>query len=488
MGKVKTMLAEIRQREQEEGRLSVKEYLSFALTGFGLGSIGAVPGGQRMMFYESIGIPIDRAGSLIFASGIWDLINDPIIATIIDKGKTGPGQKGKFTRWLAPMVPFFAMSSVLLFINPPLNSINAKIAVCFLAYFIYETFATFTGIAWQTMPLIMSPLQDERSNYLTFGNLFGQLTGALPGLIPVAYSLLAESGEARPALLRASTFFTVTAIFFAVMGCTTALFSKNLKERVFAPNRSDHFFENLRTFWNNKYYLLLWTANIPNIFAHVGWTAAPFFFRDSVGNYAVQTLIWTITGVPTVLATLLAPMLIKRFKPNNVVIFSRLLNVCCMLTIFFVTGAMGYTTFPGLAVLVLMFTISSIPSGIAGIANNILNINTFDYTEWKTGERAEATTFVMGGMLNKAMSNIGPLLTGFLMARAGFQEGEGIVQTPRTKDALFMYYILFPAIAGLLGTIPYFFYKLHGPMFDQVQAELAERRKAVQSQSEEDLV
>jgi len=200
------------------------------------------------MFYESIGIPIDRAGSLIFASGIWDLINDPIIATIIDKGKTGPGQKGKFTRWLAPIVPFFAMSSVLLFINPPLNSINAKIAVCFLAYFIYETFATFTGIAWQTMPLIMSPLQDERSNYLTFGNLFGQLTGALPGLIPVAYSLLAESGEARPALLRASTFFTVTAIFFAVMGCTTALFSKNLKERVFAPKQGDRFFENLRTF------------------------------------------------------------------------------------------------------------------------------------------------------------------------------------------------------------------------------------------------
>jgi len=31
MGKIKTMLAEVRQREQEEGRLSVKEYVSFAL-------------------------------------------------------------------------------------------------------------------------------------------------------------------------------------------------------------------------------------------------------------------------------------------------------------------------------------------------------------------------------------------------------------------------------------------------------------------------
>jgi len=484
MGKLRAMLEQVREREHEEGRLSVKEYVSFALTQFGLASIGAVPGGQRMMFYESIGIPIDRAGFIIFASGWWDLFSDPIVATVIDKGKTGPGQPGKLKRWLAPMVPFFAMASVLMFINPPTDSINAKIVVCFLAYFIYEVFATFTGISFQTMRVVMSPLQDERSNYLTFGNIFGQLTGALPGLIPVAFSLLAESSEYRPAMLRASTFFTVIAIFFAIIGTATALFSKNLKERVFAPKRSDRFFENLRTFFRNKYFLLLWTANIPNILAHVGWTAAPFFFRDSVGNFAVQTLVWTITGVPTVLATLLAPKLIKRFEPRKVLIFSRLLNAGCKLTIFFVTGALGYTTIPGLAVLVALFTISSIPTGIEGIADNILQINTFDYTEWETGERAEATTFVVGGMLNKAMGNLGPLLTGMLMARAGFQEGEGVMQSLRTRDALFMFYTVFPAVAGLLTTIPYFFYKLQGPMFDQVQADLAERRKLAKTESE----
>jgi len=484
MGKVKDILAQVREREHEEGRLSVKEYISFALTGFGIGSIGAVPGSQRMMFYESIGIPIDRAGGIIFASGIWDMFSDPIVATVIDKGKTGPGLPGKFSRWLVRMMPFFAVASVLMFINPPTNSINAKIVVCFLAYFIYEVFGTFVGISWQTMPLIMSPLQDERSNYLTFGNIFGQLNGALPGLIPVAFSLLAQGSEYRPAMLRASTFFTVIAIFFAAIGLGTASTAKNLKERVFAPKRSDKFLENLRTFYNNKYFMLLWSANIPNILAHVGWTAAPFFFRDSVGNFGVQTLVWTITGVPTVVATLLAPKLIKRFSPRTVVIFSRLLNVGCKLTIFFATGALGYTTIPGLAVLVALFTVSSIPTGIEGIANSILNINTFDYTEWKTGERAEATTFVIGGLFGKAMGNLGPLITGILMARAGFQEGEGVIQTPQTRDALFMFYILFPAIAGLLGTIPYFFYKLQGPMFDQVQADLAERRKLAQAERE----
>ncbi|MCL2446972.1 MAG: MFS transporter [Oscillospiraceae bacterium] len=482
MGKINDILSQVRQREHEEGRLSVKEYISFALTQFGLGSIGAVPGGQRMLFYTSIGIPATQAGLIMTTSGIWDLFSDPVVATIIDRGKLDPKRpnRGKFTRWLAPMVPFFAMASVLMFINPPVNSITAKIVFCFLAYFIFEVFSTFVNISFQTMRVVMSPLQDERSNYITFGNISGLLTGALPGLIPLAFSLLAEGNDAQPAMLRASSFFTVIAIFFAVLGMVPALFSKHLKERVFAPKRSDRFFENVRTFFKNRYFLLLWTSNIPNLLAGVSWVAAPFFFIYSVGDFWWQTVVWTASGVPTFLVMLLSPLVLKRFQPRTVSIFSRLLNAGCKLGVFFITGALGYTTIPGLIVLVALFTLSSIPSGIQGIADDICNINTFDYTEWKTGERAEATTFVVGGMFSKAINHLAPLIAGVLMARAGFvsaAEGVSVTQAPHTRDALFAFYTIFPAIAVLLGTIPYFLYKLQGPMFDQVQADLAERRK-----------
>jgi len=150
---------------------------------------------------------------------------------------------------------------------------------------------------------------------------------------------------------------------------------------------------------------------------------------------------------------------------------------------------LGYTSTPGLIVLVALFTLSSIPSGVQGIADDICNINTFDYTEWKTGERAEATTFVVGGMFSKAINHLAPLIAGVLMARAGFvsaAEDMSVTQAPHTRDALFAFYTIFPAIAVLLGTIPYFLYKLQGPMFNQVQAELAERRKlAKESESHE---
>ena len=206
MGKLKDSIAEVRAREQEEGRLSVKEYISYAVSQFGFGSLGVMSGGYLLQFYVAIGIAVDKAGALMAASRVWDLANDPIIATIIDRGKLHPEQtgrfpKGKFTRWLAPLVPFFLVTSILMFINPPVSSINGKIAVCFAVYVVWETISTFSGISFQSMQAVMSPLLDERSNYITFGNLGAKLTGALPGLIPVALEFLARDGANHTALM-----------------------------------------------------------------------------------------------------------------------------------------------------------------------------------------------------------------------------------------------------------------------------------------------
>ena len=478
MAKLKDTIAEVRAREQEEGRLSVKEYISYAVSNFGFGSLGVMSGGYLLQFYAAIGIAVDKAGAVIAASRVWDLVNDPIIATIIDRGKTGgPGRRGKFTRWLAPLVPFYTVAAILMFINPPVGGVSAKIAVCFAAYFIYEIFSTFAGVSFQSMQAVMSPLLDERSNYITFGNLGDKLKGALPGLIPVAFDLLTKGGGARAPMLRESTFYTLCAVFFCGIGGAAAMFSKNLKERVFAPKQGQRLLDNFATFFKNKYYLLLWTANLANLISAVGWTAAPFYYMHSVGNYGVQTLVWTVTGIPTFLVMLLSPLFLKRFAPRRVVIFNKLLSAGCQIAMYFACGAAGYASPLGIALLIGFFLISSIPGGVADVANNICNINTFDYTEWETGERAEATTFVVGGMLNKGVNSLGPLIAGVLLARAGFESGENVVFSQFTKDRMFLYYTVFPAVGTLLSAIPYFFYKLEGPLLDKVQADLAERRK-----------
>jgi len=483
--KLRETIEQVRAREQEEGRLSVKEYISYAASQFGFGSLGVMSGGYLMQFYASIGIGIKTAGSMLTAMRMWDWINDPIVATVIDKGKAGPNRRGKFGRFMSPLVPFFTVVCILMFVNPPLGGMSGKIAFFLVCGVIWETLNTFTGISFQSMQAVMSPLLEERSNYITFGNLGGKLTGALPGLIPVVFELLVKGSGTRAPVVRESTFYTMCAVFFCAIGGIAAMFSKNLKERVFAQKQNARLLDNFATFFKNKYFLLLWTANIANIIAAVGWTAAPFFYMHSVGNYGVQTLVWTVTGVPTFLVMLLSPVFLRRFAPRKVVIFSKLLGAGCQLAMYAICGALGYASPAGIAVLIGFFLISSIPGGVADVANNICNINTFDYTEWETGERAEATTFVVSGMLNKGVNSLGPLVAGVLLARAGFESGENVVFSQFTKDRMFLFYTVFPAIGTLLSAIPYFFYKLEGPLLDKVQAELAERRKRAKEQEEE---
>ena len=482
MGKLKDTIAEIRAREQEEGRMSLKEYISYGVSRFGFGTVGKMYEGYQMPFYASIGIPINIAGVMIAIIRFWDLFNDPAIATIIDTEKYGIKKRGKFTRWLSPMVPALTITAIVMFINPP-GSLWVKVVWLMVLNIIWEAVSTFTGISFQSMQAVMSADLQERSSYLTFGNLGDKLVGALPGIIPIAFDFLVRGSETRTPLLRESSFYTLFAVVLCSIGGIAAMFSKNLKERVFSQKQDKHLWESLLTFLRNKQLLLLWTANLTNFISAAGWAAAPFFFKDAVGNFSVQTLVWTLTGTPTFLVMLLSPLFLKRFSPRKVVIFNKILNAACMFAMFFVCSAVGYASTAGIVFIILFNLIASIPSGVSDVANNVCTINTFDYTEWQTGDRAEATTFMISGMLNKGINGLGPLIAGVLMARAGFVSGEGVVLSQATKDSLFLFYTVFQGLGMLLSVIPYFFYKIEGPLLDQVQAELAERRKGVNSEA-----
>ena len=479
MGKITEIIQAVKQNESDPGKMKIKEYYSYALAQFGYSNMSVMNGGYLLQFYNAIGIGPKMAGIIMAVSRVWDAVNDPLIATWIDNGKN---PKGKFTPYLAKFVPVLALFSFLMLTKPPIggDSMNIKIAWCLVMYVIWEFFNTFSSISFQAMGAVMSRDIVERSNYVTIGSLGGTISGAIPGLIPVLFDLLVKPGR-----IAETNYYTLLALIFCTIGGLTAMFSKNLRERVVAP-RQEHFYDSFVTFAKNKQLILLWASNIPNIIAKVGWGTSAFFFMHSIGNWSYQTLIWTLTGAPGFIVQALSPIFIKRFRPSRIVIFSNLLNAACMFAMYFATSAMKntYTSMPGIVMIIAFTFISAIPGGVRGVASNVCSINTHDYTEWKTGKRAEATSMVITGVLNKQIDAIGSLLLGFMLDFIGFKEGEGVVQTQRTKDWLFACYIIFPAIATVLSTIPYLFFKMDGQNFADIKAELEARRLAAEMAKE----
>lgn len=469
MAKIRELIKSIKEQDKSGDKMTLKEYISYAVANFGFGTLGVMSGGYLMLFYTAIGIDVAAAGSIVAATKIWDSVNDPICATIIDNCNSS---KGKFKRFLTPLVPFLSILSVLMFIDPPTSSSSIKIVICSTVYVIWETINTFVSISFQSMQAVISRDLQERSNYITFANLGGKLSGAIPGLIPVLFDIATKH-------MAQSTFYTLCAVFFGALGCAGAMFSVNLKERIITPHKKQHFYHNFVTFFKNKQMILLWSANLSNIISSVGWTASSFFFIYSIGKYSVQTLVWTICGTPTFIVMMLAPIFLKHFKPRKIVIFNNLLGAACMAIMYVAGMAVGYASIAGIVIIIVMNFISSIPSGVSGIAANICSINTFDYTEWKTGDRAEATTYVVTGMLNKWIGALGAFIAGILLKKVGFVEADASSITQSTKDYLFLFYTIFQAVGMALSSIPYFFYKIDGKVLETVKADLDARRAAI---------
>ncbi|MDR1464641.1 MAG: MFS transporter [Oscillospiraceae bacterium] len=473
-GKLGVIVNEIRENEKDPEKMKLKEYIAYALGNLSYGSIAKMGSDYLNYFYLSIGLDSVQSASVISATKIWDSINDPIAATIIDNGK---GKHGRFKPYLAPLVPVLAVLSVIMFLKPPFGTdrLTPMLVWCFFSYALWETVNTFSSVAFGAIGTVMSSDSQERTLYSTIGSIGNKLSGMVPGIIPVVYDLTVKKG-----LIKSYNYYTICAVLFAAIGCVAGLYTKNLKERIAPPKKQEHFWENFVTFFQNKNLILLWSTTLSALVSNA--SNGGLFYIHSLNSFSLQALQWTIAGIPHFLATTLSPSLLKRFKPTRIIVMTNLLSAACYFALYFIVKPIGYATPLGIGLMIALTALAWIPVGISDVAKNILQLNTFDYTAAKTGKRAEATSLVVTSMLSKWVFAAATMLGGVALKLIGFKpdiKGEPVTQTPETKSGLFFMFSIFPAVGSLLSTIPILFFKLEGKEFEQRMAELNERNAAV---------
>ncbi len=98
-----------------------------------------------------------------------------------------------------------------------------------------------------------------------------------------------------------------------------------------------------------------------------------------------------------------------------------------------------------------------------------------DYSEWKTGRRATGLIFSSSSMSQKFGWTLGGALTGWLLARYGFQANE--VQSAEAIHGIRMMLSWLPAVGTILSVIFIWFYPLDEKAMKTVSDELETRRK-----------
>lgn len=421
--------------------------------------------------------------TMIFFEGIWDTINDPIMGTIIDKTHT---RFGKMRPWLMFVPVPLAITTIMLFagpellINEPANSIK-RIVYMWVAYIIWEFFYTIGDVPFWGLSANVSPNPQDRSRVITSARFISGIIGGLPGIVISPIIDAAKDGKIDVPLHR---IFFILGVIVAIVGMAIfALAGIFVKERVISLSDEPKLSDSMRFLFTNKPLLMIILSNVLGALGGIGGVFSTFYYIDVLDS-STAALIVGIPGVVTGFASYLAvPFFKKRWDNRKIMLLTGVYLAIIPMAVYLVGTKFS-------ANLWVIGPILAIQSGLQGIVSAVRMVvptemigDTVDYMELKTGKRSEgmafaALTFVgkLTGAIQKSVGTaiLGASFLGYVIV----ENQDHVPQSAHTKAWLWALFTIIPAVLGLLGLIPYFFYDLVGDKLKNVRDELDKKRSA----------
>ncbi|MBN1121136.1 MAG: MFS transporter [Anaerolineae bacterium] len=157
-------------------RLPVRTKLFYGMGDVGLSLTSTILGLYFLIYLtDVVGIEPGIAGIAIFIGRSWDYINDPIFGYLSDRTRTRWGRRRPFL--LFGPIPY-ALTFVMLWWRPPVESMALLAVYYALAYVFYDTAATLIYMPYFALTPELTSDYDERTS-LTSYRMFFSILGSL---------------------------------------------------------------------------------------------------------------------------------------------------------------------------------------------------------------------------------------------------------------------------------------------------------------------
>lgn len=228
---------------------------------------------------------------------------------------------------------------------------------------------------------------------------------------------------------------------------------------------------------NRPWWILLGAGIAALIFNSIRDGATIYYFKyyvrqdqtAAIGGFFTLSALYLMVGqISNMIGVALAAPLADRFGKKRVYLSAMI--IATLLSIAF------YSLRPDQ--LVPIFLLQTLISVCAGSIFPLLwsmYADIADYSEWKTGRRATGLIFSSSSMSQKFGWTLGGALTGWLLARYGFQANE--MQSAEAIHGIRMMLSWLPAVGTILSVIFIWFYPLDEKAMKTVSGELETRRK-----------
>ena len=489
-------------------KLTVREYAAYASSS-AVSRIGSALNGFFGALVASTFLGLSKEAfatysTIIFCLGFWDIANDVIVSSFLDKSRRSFGSWGRFKPWLLIMIIPFNLV-VILQAFPlrdyfPGISDTFKVTYLVLLYFLNDAFSTFYNAALTALNARRTTNNLERGYISAIDSILGSAIGSTGTYIAAFLPFL------LPGLSEAERYFygysviTVIAIPFTIWNIVET------KERITDPPKVEtpKLREVYKNIIRNKPLFLYMVSEILSLGFGIGYSLMTYayiacfkaetfsitFFADTFleftynyndGNYAELLSFASLAAfVTTGISLFLAPIIRKWIDDKILYIGMKLGTFVCYVAMFF--SIYPYEEHEPQEIfirVVFWYALHGLTTGFYNTIPGLIQMAVYDYGEYTYGERNEATVSALKGTLSRIISNFTTYLTNLLLIYVGYTQ---YANTPElmpleAKESLLYIFALFPGVSALLAIVPMQLYKLSGKKHKEIVKALEEKRQ-----------
>jgi sugar (glycoside-pentoside-hexuronide) transporter len=422
-----------------------------------------------LKFYTDVyGLSAAVAGTILLVARMADAVDAPVWGIIFDKTRSRWGKSRPWFLWLC--LPY-ATFGVLTFLTPNLSH-TAKVVYAVCTYVGFNVL--YTGINTPVTSILsaLTPNPQERLT-LTCFRMFGSKLGALFVNLTALYLVKhLGNGDDRKGFMIVLPMYAVGSVILFLTAFWNLEESKDIVAEEQKPLPIGDSFRALKNNWPwfiiFASSLLFWIAFIARV------SVAPYFFQYVLHRKDLISIANSLDFISLATAFLL-PFFCRWTSKRNVWIIGLLGMVAGQVIVYFalqnnisITGVMVGWAFGFLA------------SGMAMAMPFSVLSDSVDYGEWKNGIRAAGFLTAIGAAFClKAGAGLGGAMPGWIMQAHGYVPN--VEQTPQSLQGIVLSCVWLPAIFFALAAVPVWFYQKYEKLEPQIQSDLAQRRKVIES-------
>lgn len=445
-------------------------------------SMGKYDTSSELFMYKILGLNAEAHGNAAVGLGIYDLINDPLSAVIIDKMRTRWGKFKPFQYLsLIPnlIVGFVTCILPIICDSYALDAAQRLILYMILSY-IGETVGAFFG-GGGYIDNVFTPNPNERTSLLVSSNFAGDLFKRLPEQIAGVIFDLVANGKIKINLAR--VFSGMKLSWWTIVTIPGIIWIFVSKERVPQSEKPPQVVKGMFSVFKNK-PLLIYTLSGFVDGIDIGTSESLYY--DSVLKFNMISTIAGIPGMPISYASYPWAAKFRRKYSTKALWVAQRGSIIFSEGLLFLVGLIGgkengfyKKKLPMTLAMCVGNCVEMVFYATKKIIDAEINYEVLDYCEWQNGYRVEATVNLLTGYINKVRGIVLTKINSLLLARwAGFESGITAVQTQDTMWKMFIAAFGPKLIFDLFSLVPMFFYNIDQKTRERMYLDLERTRAA----------